>query len=522
MSTMTGSIPPLSRMLAIRSDIEGTEAVVLAGRGFLGRRTYTVVLPKGFSEARVGLEMPYRKADLLVDGRVERVSFLVDKVGREAIKEASRGPILVKPASASVVYATSDFPGVAAAIGYVKGVESLGLLSIFKVSSMATLWTGLVAVQNAFDALRTARAINDFAGKALAGIGLVKGALETISGIAWGMIRGLAIATFFDKTGSKTLLAADKVVGVSAGSISCVFFAVICGSCGFAIAKGTAFLRAIPKLVKDSSEEEVKAAYKTLRERIDLTEDDVREVMKKLEARPREVKQSTGILTENEQAMVNEWFSEMPDGTSKEIFRDIAMQQCIDVKLTKEAAYKRAAGEGSLQRLKALKDPTIEEMREVIALARSEALKNVFTNLTIVAVAILSIVAIALLTVCTGGIGLAVGLALLLVINIAWLLIDGYFLKVKLAGLKEATLKDKIFLGLFLALTIASVVAGTYFSAGLLPLLLIVIFGTLGIATQTGTFVYAMLSQEERNRLEEKMRAIRARIGGISHAGERT
>ncbi len=444
-------------------------------------------------------------------------------------------------------------------VGYVAGdpwaivAASVGTCSSFYLfqadpgimnrgTSVFSVVTGPVIMLSAIKGAKIAHRIGDHEGEALQRIRLVRGVLETVSGVVMAGVRTVGlIATRV--TTSKTVMVANNILGwASTVTASVMFlFNVIAATIGVVI--GGKFLYTLAQKLKEG----IDAGFQFILEFVGLNKSDMETITKAItfnspEALYRMVKDGekapadlNQTLTLDEMIAIEDRVHALMATIKKDEFDLISdwdqVRDCLLVKALKEgcrliekkkAEYSRRAGAGSFSDIrKKMMDREIrfngfefvydkKMMNEfacsMIDLARKEAHSNLFINTFVALACIIGIISFVGLTVYTGGTPLIVSFIALLVMNLMLSGVDFYSFIQDVESLKKTTKNDIVVQVIFLVMTIISIGVGVVFAQAMVPRLAILAIGALMLILQVTAleYSYSFLDKKEEE-IEEKL-----------------
>lgn len=492
--------------------------LVIVERGLFGRVSYRVSFPDSFVFQRDAVVW----ADVvhLPSGREGRavengVMLTIDGAARVFIPRVSQdpkkpSPLLKRGVVAGALYVASDIMGTLVnTIFFVSSLASNpGLTAALKYSSLAALFTGTITIYSACRNLRRALAIGDVAGRVIETIRVVRGGVEIATGAIVGAFRTVTLIASAPGTAAKTVAVAAVPLGISVTAVASILYVLIALPFAIMAVKGIRLIRETGRPVQE--------AFAALQRRVYLQDEDFLQAKKSIshhsEAELKALCAEDVVLMSEERNVLSEGDRTKIRGvvvglyaSQEDVVREHLIKRmekaCAQCKLAKHADYLRASGGESLRYLSAFErgeistEITTKEM--IVRTARKEAVKAVITYTLIILTAIIGITSFVLTTVFSGGLVLVIGLGLMLAMNLLWLALDSQGLKAKLEALKTSKTLDKVIMFIFLMITILSIAAGAFFSGGLLPLILILIFGAVSVAFQGSMLGYSIYKSRE-------------------------
>lgn len=493
-----------------------TVPLVIAQKGLFGRVSYRISFPDGFTFAN--RQMAWADVVHLPSGRVieNGATLIIDGRARASIPTVSQdpkkpSPLLKRGVVAGTLYVSSDITGTLVnTIFFVSSLASNpGLTAALKYSSLAVVFTGAITMYSACRNLRRALAIGDVAGKVIEIIRLIRGGFEIATGLVAGAFRTITLIAAAPGTAAKTVVVSALPLGISLTAVASILYVLIALPFAIMAVKGIRLIRETGRPVEE--------AFAALQKRVTLQNEDFIRAEKSISFRNEaELKalcaedilltsEERNILSERDRTRIREIVNRLHSARENEVKNHLIKRMekaCAQRKLSKHADYLRAAGGGSLEQLKICEvaangQISLEKMQDVVKIARKEAIKAVITYTLIILTAIIGITSFVLTTVFSGGLALVIGLGLMLAMNILWLALDSQGLKAKLEALKTSKTLDKVIMSIFLAITVLSIAAGAFFSGGLLPLILILIFGAISVAFQGSMLGYSIYKTRE-------------------------
>jgi len=472
---------------------------------------------------------------LMVDVLNNKVSTVIVKVSSFAepyIKEIGRNA-KSKPINDSLVrqswYTASDVAGVAANVEVLAKTSTVAMQSGLKLTSSGGLISGPVVIAGSYHQLQNASKINDVGGEIVAKMRIARGVTETTSGAVMTGVRTVGIVGAHST--AKTLIVAQMVLGVASTVIASVLYAILATRLSIAAVKSYNFLSELNK-AKEISDEN---AYGFLKGQLSLTDNDYEQAEKviafdspaTLYGMIKDPISLTGeedaLLTMEDRNRIEKKVKEQIEDAQliqgnyheitdwKQVENHLMVRYAKEVArihLVKEAKYLRRAGVESLSMLKqAIQNPDLRcNIGAIVKAAHDEAKFNAVLNAIIVATCVVGIVSFILATVYVSGPLLMLALSLMLVMNVMWLFLDGYFLYGDLKSLEELGWKDKLVMAGFMLLTLTSIGVGTVLSPGLMTMLIILGVGVLMLGIQGGTLAWSYYNnqKDETEGLEEQ------------------
>lgn len=378
----------------------------------------------------------------------------------------------------SVWYAASDASALARNHQFFKlDNADTGLLHGLGYTSIGGLITGPLVAYGGSKALDKANAINDVGGQQMAKVRIARGVVETTSGAVMAGVRTIGLAGI--GTTSKAIMTASFTLGIVSTVTSSLLYSFLIAQFSMGGIKSYRFMDALDGYLDQG---DVNGAYAFLKAQLELSDADWTAAVNTANGSAGPVE-----LTKDEVAILTNADFDRIRGSVAEDKQGLLAKEVARMKMVKEAKYLRRAGNESLTMLK----KNNLDIAKVVATARDEARFNSVLMAFLVVSCVIGITSFILATVFTGGTFLIVGFALMLVMNIMMTVADSLSLFQAVESLKKASWKDKAVLVGFIVITMLAMAAGTYFSAGLAPMIVTLAVGAVMLGVQAGGMAWA-------------------------------
>jgi len=455
------------------------------------------------------LENPDSETQKLLDTAV--------KTDAVALKEMKEPWWLVTGPSAEFIYFASDIPSTYRMVdGLVAAIQNQPTPtgdSGLGISSGASILSGYVAGCRGYVENREATKINDYWGKVSGKITMVRGAFETVGGAVFIPVRALSIAAA--ETSSKTVAQSALILGNVGSALFGVMYLLLAAPCAISMVKGIRFSSNLKKAMSDpeltTKRDQVKAGVDFVMEQFDLVRSDRKEIAKRVTEDPSiwdgENVKPIDISPEDEQLLSDydkDYIKGFVGAVGKKNDYDEFTQaqigehvkhEFIMEKKRKQAELGRKAGSETVALVKEeiskpaeerlanrLLDPedltAVEDAESFLDKIKGNANFNIWFNAAIVFFCVLGAVAFFVGMAGSGGaLGIAIAV-ICVVVSLGMLAIDGYSLwQAYKQG--DPQFKDKAVMSLMGLFMTTSLILGTVFSGGLVPLIAAGVIGLM-------------------------------------------
>ncbi|MCP5505824.1 MAG: hypothetical protein H7A38_02950 [Chlamydiales bacterium] len=367
------------------------------------------------------------------------------------------------------------------------GMSGLGLTSIFSV------YTGVVATQRGYESYKKASEVKDSVGEVVGKVNMSRGPFEVLGGLTFTPFRALSIAAMYSS--SKAVALAQVIFGTIGSAFFAVTYALLAIPSMISLHQNRKFDAKLTDAIDKHETRYAKAkmGIKTLMEEMTGTVEEKRAFLEKFAEDPKQWKGKDAeevdpsLLTDKERRFLFEEATRLgaPDYTHVNELYDHFQVEFVKFKEKKEAQFGRKTGPETVAWVKRelAKPPQeqllhqlewgkgLDEAEEILGQVKNEMFKNRLLHLGIIVASLIGVAALIAGTIATGG-GLGIAIAVAWVISaVGMLAIDGYFLY-KALQQGEMNQKDKVAFFVMNVLMIAIAGAGIFFSGGLAPLII--------------------------------------------------
>lgn len=392
----------------------------------------------------------------------------------------------------SVWYAMSDIPAIIANCQLLEifhhfvGRAVISIQTGLKYSSIGGLITGILQTIQAWDKKAKADEIGDVGGQKDAQIRITRGFFEIASGAVMLGVRSLSVLA--SRHSSKIILASQAALGVVSTCVASVYFALIALPFVFTGVKAHNLLDELER--KDGDYNRLQHLYRV----VGLSEQE----WNRAESNARVGNDTPRGLTQREIEVLSRRDVARIENFPKR--RQVSLaQEIAHLYLRKEAKCHRR---GLRESVKLLREARLNNRsvntNQIVPMAVKEMTFHRKLSAALVTTCAIGIVSFVLATAVVSVPLLTFAFTLMLVMNVAMGILDGYCLYSEVQATNKLGTKDKMVMGAFGVLTVGCMVAGTVLSAGLFEVALVLGSGALMLATQVATMAKVHFNQKRQ------------------------